>query len=177
MDLDSWIDSSVVRTHHRRECPTDPEAVWASAASVRLKECRVLGRLIRARIPGLSPNLTFAEMFRGDPFNVLEEGPAHLLSGLCGRIWTVRRDFAVLADPSEFRTWQTGGTARVLFASWAEPTDDGATLVSEVRVAAVDRRASLYVRGLGPFIAAFQSLVALEPMTIAVQRASTAARR
>jgi hypothetical protein len=40
-----------------------------------------------------------------------------------------------------------------------------------VRVAAVDRRAALYIRGLSPFIAAFQGLVGVEPLTVAVQRA------
>jgi hypothetical protein len=175
VDLDHWLDAPVVRTRHRRESPATVDALWSSAATVRLRDCRLLGRLIRARIPGLSASLTFDELFRSDPFIVLEEGPTHLLSGLCGRIWTVRRDFAVLARPSEFRTWQAPGTARVLFASWAEPTEGGSALVSEVRVAAVDRRAARYVRGLGPFIGAFQGLVAIEPLSLAVQRAAPSA--
>ena len=171
MDLDHWLHDPLIRTRHRRESPATAEALWSSAATVRLGDCRVLGRLIRARIPGLSASLSFDEMFRSDPFILLDEGPTHLLSGLCGRIWTVRRDFTVLAEPEAFRTWRTPGTARVLFASWAEPADGGSALVSEVRVAAVDRRAALYARGLGPFIAAFQGLVAIEPLSLAVQRA------
>jgi hypothetical protein len=173
VDLDHWLDTPAVRTRHRRESGADPVALWSAAGSVRLRDCRVLGRLIRARIPGLSASLTFDELFRSDPFIVLDEGSTHLLSGLCGRIWTVRRDFTVPAEPREFRDWRVPGTARVLFASWAEPVaGGGSAIVSEVRVAAVDRRAALYVRGLGPFIAAFQGLVGVEPLTLAVQRAA-----
>jgi hypothetical protein len=177
VDLDAWIDAPIVRTHHRREAAASTQALWAAAGEVRLSDCRVLGRLIRARIPGLAARMTFDKLFHGDPFTVLDAGPSHLLSGLCGRIWTVRRDFTVLADPRAFPTWDVPGTARVLFANWVEPTAGGAALVSEVRVAAVDRRAALYVRGLGPFIAAFQGLVAKEPLSIAARRATRAPHR
>jgi hypothetical protein len=177
MDLDAWIDAPIVRTHHRRESPVSAPDLWAAAGTVRLADCRILGRLIRARIPGLAAGMTFDELFHGDPFTVLESGPTHLLSGLCGRIWTVRREFTVLADPAEFPVWEVPGNARVLFASWAESTADGAALVSEVRVAATDRRAAVYVRGLGPFIAAFQGLVAKEPLTIAARRATAGVHR
>jgi hypothetical protein len=176
VDLDSWLSDPVLRTNHRREGATSEQQLWASAETVRLRDCRILGRLIRARIPGLESSLTFGELFRNDPFNLLEQGPTYTLSGLCGRIWTVRRDFAVLERPDDFLTWEVPGTVRVLFASWAEATEPGSALVSEVRIAAVDRRAALYVRGLEPFISAFQGLVAAEPLKIAVRRADRAAR-
>jgi hypothetical protein len=172
MDLDRWLSDEMVRTRYQRESPATEDALWAAAETVRLRDCRVLGRLIRARIPGLPGSLSFDELFRGEPFNLLEEGPAYRLSGLCGRIWTVRRDFAQLERPEDFLTWDVPGTVRVLFANWAEPSARGAALVSEVRVDAVDRRAGLYVRALGPFISAFQGLVGTEPLSIAVQRAA-----
>ena len=176
MDLDSWLPEPVLRTHHHRDSPANEAELWASAATVRLRDCRILGRLVRARIPGLHVNLTFAELFRRDPFNLLDEGPTHSLSGLCGRIWTIRRDFALLSQPADFLTWEEPGTVRVLFASWAEPTESGSALVSEVRIAAVDRRAGLRVRGLRPFISAFQGLVATEALTVASQRAVRASK-
>jgi hypothetical protein len=171
VDLDRWLSDPVLRTHHAREGPASVDALWAAAATVRLGECRILGRLIRRRIPGLPADLTFDELFRSPPFNLLEAGPAYRLSGLCGRIWTVRGDFAPLAAAEDFVTWSTPGTVRVLFANWAEASDAGAALVSEVRVAAVDRRAARYVRALEPFISAFQGLVAAEPLKLAVRRA------
>jgi hypothetical protein len=174
VDLDRWLPEPVLRTNHRRESPATAAELWESAATVRLRDCRVLGRLIRARIPGLQPSLTFPELFRSSPFNLLENGPTYNLSGLCGRIWTMRGDFAVLSQPSEFANWHTPGTVRVLFAGWAEATESGSVLVSEVRIAAVDRKASLRMRALKPFIAAFQGLVGTEPLQIAVQRAARA---
>lgn len=174
VDLDHWLSDPMLRTCHRRESPASEHELWAAAATVRLGDCRVLGRLIRARIPGLSAALTFDELFRGDPFNLLEEGPTHRLSALCGRIWTVRGDFAQLSRSADFLTWRAPGTVRVLFANWAEPGASGAALVSEVRVAAVDRRAALCVRALGPFISAFQGLVGAEPLSLAAQRAARA---
>ena len=142
------------------------------AETVRLRDCRILGRLMRARIPGLRSSTTFYELFRSDPFNLLEEGPNYVLSGLCGRIWTVRRDFAVLAEPADFVAWHAPGTVRVLFANWAEPSERGSALQSEVRIAAVDRKAAGYVRALQPFISAFRGLVAKEPLKVATQRAT-----
>src|SRR4051812_2156770 len=94
VDLDRWIPEFVVRTSHQREGVTTEEELWASAATVRLRDCVILGRLIRARIPGLDASLRFEELFRNDPFHVLEEGLTYTLSGLCGRIWTVHGDFA-----------------------------------------------------------------------------------
>ena len=172
VDLDCWLAHPVQRTSYRRQAPVGEDALWASAATVRLRDCRILGRLIRTRIPGLRPGTTFDELFHCAPFNLLEEGPTYALSGLCGRIWTVRRDFALLDRPADFLTWGVPGTVRVLFANWAEATEAGSALVSQVRIAAVDRTAARYVRALGPFISAFQGLVAGEPLTIAARRAA-----
>jgi hypothetical protein len=174
VDLDRWLPEPVLRTCHRREAPATADELWATATTVHLRDCRILGRLIRARIPGLGPGLTFDELFRSEPFNLLDEGPTYSLSGLCGRIWTVRGDFALLPQPADFLTWQVPGTVRVLFAHWAEATDDGSALQSEVRIAAVDRKAAVRVRALGPFISAFQGLVATEPLKVAVQRVAAA---
>jgi hypothetical protein len=171
VDLDRWLADPSVRTSHRRQSWTSEEELWASAATVRLRDCRILGRLVRARIPGLQASLTFEELFRSDPFNLLEEGPTYVLSGLCGRIWTLRRDFALLSRSTEFLSWHEPGTVRVLFAHWAEANVDGSALVSEVRIGAVDRRAALHVRELQPFIAAFEGLVGVEPLSVAVRRA------
>jgi hypothetical protein len=163
VDLDRWLPAPVLCTRHRREGPASQEELWAAAATVRLRDCRILGRLIRARIPGLHAGLRFDELFRSAPFNLLDEGTTYALSS--------RGDFARLAEPADFLTWDVPGTVRVLFAIWAEPAGDGSALVSEVRIAAVDRRAARYLRALEPFIGAFQGLVGTEPLRIAVQRA------
>jgi hypothetical protein len=171
-DLDRWLPDPVVRTHHRREAAATPAQLWEAAGTVTLAETGLLGRLVRWRIPGVAAGSTFWELFRHDPFTVLDEGERYSLSGLCGRIWTRHREFTVLGDPAEFRTWSAPATARVLFAHWVEPAAPGrATLTSEVRVAPVDRRGRLGVRLVSPLVAAFEHLIGTEPLVIAARRA------
>jgi hypothetical protein len=172
-DLDRWLARPSVRTRHRRDVAVGERKLWAVARTVSLRDCRILGRLIPARIAGVKPGVTFDELFSTAPFTILDEGPGYRLSGLCGRIWTVRGQFAPLAGPDAFLTWDRPGTVRVLFANWVEPAAAGAALISEVRIAPVDRRASAYLRAFGPFIAAFQGLVGSEPLTVAARRAVT----
>jgi hypothetical protein len=170
-DLDRWLSDPAVRTRHRRESSAGVDRLWQAAATVRLCDCRLLGRLVAVRLRGSRPQLTFDELFRAPPFVALERGPASALFGLCGRIWTVRGELGSLSGPQAFLDWEEPGTVRVLFAHWAEPSARGATIHSEVRVAPVDRRAGVYLRALEPFIAAFQGLVGLETLSLAVRRA------
>src|SRR4051812_38859055 len=87
--LDAWLGSPAVRTHHCRRAAASPEALWQGATEVRIDETRSLGRLVRWRIPGLARDLTYHDMFRRYPFCVLEEDHHVLVTGLCGRIWTL----------------------------------------------------------------------------------------
>src|SRR5689334_13681836 len=98
--LDAWLHAPQVRTLHRRRAAAPPAALWDAASRVRLQDTRTLGRLVRWRIPGLAGNLTYHDLFRAYPFTVLEEADGRLLSGLCGRIWTLARDYPRLEDAS-----------------------------------------------------------------------------
>jgi len=170
-DLEAWLPAATVRTSHRRESRADADALWGAASTVRLRDCRVLGRLLGYRLAAGDPDTTFEALFRTPPFVALEAGGRWALSGLCGRIWTVRGELGDVPDPLAFRDWSEPGTVRVLFAHWATPRVGGATLHSEVRVAPVDRRAARYLRALAPFIGACQSLIGIEPLSVAVRRA------
>jgi len=100
------------------------------------------------------------------------------MSGLCGRIWTLHRDYPRLSGPDEFRAWRDPATVRVLFAHWVEPgPDGGSTLHSEARVSATDRRGDLRLRSLWPLIRAFERLIGAEPLPLAVARAERASAR
>jgi hypothetical protein len=172
IDLDDWLPRPAVRTRHRREAATDPATLWDAASSVRLDEARALGRVVRWRIPGLPADQTFRAMFAHEPFALLAEGEHWSVSGLVGRIWTLRRDYPRLAGPEEFAQWDRGGTARVLFAHWVEPTRDGrSALVSEVRAAPVGRSAALRLRGLWTVVATFERLIGGEALALAARRA------
>jgi hypothetical protein len=171
-DLDHWISAPAVRTHRERSAAVDADELWRAAQSVRLSETRSIGRLVRWRIPGTPADLRFAELFDRYPFTPLASGPNHFVSGLCGRIWTFRRDYPRLSDASAFQAWNDPGTVRVLFAHWAEPNGQGgAKLVSETRVEPVDRRAALRLRGLWAVVGRFEPLIGSEPLALAARRA------
>ncbi len=173
--LDAWLRSPLVRTHHRRGASTAPETLWEQAMLVRLDDTRSLGRLVRWRIPGLVRDLTYSELFRGDPFTVLEEGERLLITGLCGRIWTLARDYPRLGGPDDFAGWDEPGTVRVLVGHWIEEGGDGrAELVSEARVEPVDRAAARRLRALWTVIGRFERLVGAEPLALAAREAERA---
>jgi hypothetical protein len=170
--LDAWLDSPAVRTHHRRGAATTPEALWDAAKEVRLSDTGSLGRLVRWRIPGLAHDLTYHDLFRSYPFTVVEEDERLLIAGLCGRIWTLARDYPRLDGADAFRGWDEPGTVRVLFGHWVRDAGDGrAELVSEARVQPVDARGRLRLRALWTVIGRFERLVGAEPLTLAARRA------
>lgn len=173
-DLDRWLAEPQVRTRHARRARAGVEELWRAAMETRLRDCRLLGRLVSRRLGVGDPTTTFAGLFGAAPFVLLEEGPSWALSGLCGRIWTVRGELGRLDGADAFRDWDEAGTVRVLFAHWAEPLARGASLHSEVRVTPVDRRAALRLAALEPFVAAFQSLIGREALALAVRRADAA---
>ncbi len=171
-DLDAWLPDATVRTHHRRTAAAAPAALWTAAREIRLADTRTLARLVRWRIPGTPEAATYDQLFRAYPFTVLEEGERHLVSGLCGRIWTLQRDYPRLAGPAEFGAWDQPGTVRVLFAHWVTAAGGGrAELCSEARVAPVDRHSALRLRALWAMIGRFERLVGAEPLRLAARRA------
>ena len=164
-----------VRTHHRRSAAATPEALWDAGRAVRLADTRTLARLVRWRIPGVPEGQTYDELFRGYPFTVLDAGDTWSVSGLCGRIWTLARDYPRLDGPDAFAAWDEPGTVRVLFAHWTEAGEDGrATLVSEARVDPVDATARMRLRALWTVIGPFERFVGAEPLTVAARRAERA---
>jgi hypothetical protein len=170
--LDRWLPRPAIRTHHRRVSTADAHALWRAALELRLSDTRALGRLIRWRIPGTAADESFGELFRAYPFTILEEDTNLLVSGLCGRIWTMARDYPNLEGAAGFRDWHEAGTVRVLIAHWAAPCQDGrAELVSEARVQPIDRAAALRLRMLWRVVGPFDRLVGAEALTTAVHRA------
>ncbi len=173
-DLDAWVRSPAVRTRRERAAAVDADELWRAASSVRLSDTRTLGRLVRWRIPDTPADLRFAELFERYPFTPLESGPNHFLSGLCGRIWTFRRDYPRLENASAFRSWNEPGTARVLFAHWSEADGNGGSrIVSEARVEPVDRPAAVRLRALWAVVGRFEPLIGSEPLALAARRAES----
>lgn len=170
--LDAWLPDATIRTHHRRVAAATPDLLWTCARAVRLADTRTLGHLVRWRIPGTGAGSTFDQLLRGYPFTVLEEREHLLVSGLCGRIWTLARDYPSLTGAADFLDWNEPGTVRVLIAHWARSLMNGRSeIVSEARVAAVDRSAARRSRALWIMVGPFDHLVGAEGLTVAVRRA------
>jgi hypothetical protein len=136
----------------------------------------MLGRLVRWRIPGTPADITFDAMFRAAPFIVLDEGDQHLISGIVGRIWTLRRDYPRLEDAEAFHDYDARGTVRVVFATWAHDDGDGAALCSEVRVQAFGRQGRLGLATVRPLVRGFHHLIGSDGIAAAVSRAEHAER-
>lgn len=170
-DLDHWLPDDRLRVSHSRESSVSVEELWAAARELSLSETGLLGRLVRWRIPGLRPALTVDELFREPPFLVLAEGEHAVVSGLVGRIWTLRRDYPRLSDPAEFRAWDRRGTARVVFAHWAEPTAAGARLCTQARVQPLGNRGRVGLAAVRPIVRRFGPLLGSEGIAAAVAAA------
>ena len=174
-ELDDWLPHPALRVEYRRESTASGDQLWTAAREVRLCETGMLGRLLRWRIPGLEPDLSYDGLFREPPFVVLDEGEHFLISGLVGRIWTLRRDYPELHSADEFREWSEGGTARVVFAHSAQEAPDGReALVSEARVQPLGAQGRIGVAAVRPIVRTFGPLVGSEGIRAAVRRAEAA---
>lgn len=177
-ELDTWLPNPAIRVAHRTSSRAEPERLWEAARAIELSDARVLGRLVRWRIPGVPPHASFETLFRCPPFTVLDEAEGLLVSGLVGRIWTLRRDYPVLEDHEEFREWSKAGTAKVVFAHWVEASDDaGSRLRSEARVKAYGAQGRIGLASVRPLIRSFQHLVASDALAAAARAAERPERR
>jgi hypothetical protein len=172
-DLDRWIADPQIRTRHRRVSRASAGDLWAAANAVRLEQTATIGRIVRWRIPGVPWSQTFAGMLASDPFTVLDGGPRHAVSGLCGRIWTTARDYPELDGPQSFLAWDAARTVKVVIAHWVEPDAEsgGNAIVSEARVAPTDKVASARLRALWIVVGPFERLIGAEPLALAVKGA------
>ena len=172
-DLDEWLPDPQVRTFHRRSAEADADRLWHAAETVRLGDAPTLGRAVRLRIPGTTPDLSFRDLFRQYPFAVIKEGARWSVSGMCGRIWTLRRDYPRIEGAEDFLAWDERGTVRVLLGHWIEGPGQNA-LVSEARIKPVNGQAGLRLRALWAVVGHFDRLVGGEVLRVATRRAARA---
>ncbi len=176
-ELDTWVPAPTLRIAHSVESQAPPAHVWRAAQTLRVRDARLLGRLVRWRIPGTPPDASFHDLFRSPPFIVLAQGEHSLLSGIAGWIWTLRRDYPRLEDPETFRAWRRAGTVRVLFANWVEPRPpEGSVLRSETRAEAFGVHGRLGLASVRPLIRSAQHLIASDAMAAAVRMAAQNSR-
>jgi hypothetical protein len=170
-DLDQWLPEDGLRVAYSRESTASPDLLWRAARTLPLSDTGLLGRLVRWRIPGLTATVTVDELFRQPPFMILAEDEHALVSGLVGRIWTLRRDYPLLAGPAEFRAWDRSGTARVVFAHWVQATERGSRVSTQVRVQPLGNRGRVGLAAVRPIVRRFGPLVGSEGLAAAVRAA------
>lgn len=172
--LDRWLAQPQVRTRNRRRASVDADRLWHAAESVRVADAPTFGRVLRWRIPGTPADLPYRDVLRRYPFIVLAEDDGWSVSGLCGVIWSLRRDYPRLEGPDEFDAWDRPGTVRVVLAHWVEPDEAGSVIVSEARIEPVDRAARMRTRLLWASVGQFQRLIGGEVLRAAVRAAESA---
>jgi hypothetical protein len=171
-NLDEWLPDAQVRTWHRVSADADADGLWHAAETVRLRDAPTLGRAVRWRIPGTTPDLLFRDLLRQYPFAIIDEASQWSVSGMCGRIWTLRRDYPRIEGADDFRAWDEGGTVRVLIAHWIERDGQGRNaLVSETRIKPVNGRASLRLRALWAVLGHLERFIGGEVLSVAARRA------
>jgi hypothetical protein len=171
-DLDRWLPDPQVRTRHRLSAEAGADRLWHAAETIRLRDAPALGRAVRWRIPGTTSDLPFRDLFRQYPFAVIDEGDRWSVSGMCGRIWTLRRDYPRIEGAEDFLGWDERGTVRVLLAHWIEQDGPGrSALVSEARIKPVNGRAGLRLRALWAVVGHLERLIGGEALRVAAGRA------
>jgi hypothetical protein len=171
--IDEWLPDPAIRVVHRVPSTASPDELWRAASELTLAQSPVLGRLVQWRIPGIARELSFDRLLREPPFLVLADGEVSLLSGLVGRIWTLRRDYPTLADPAQFRAFSERGSARVAIGVWAEPDPRGGALCADARVQALGVQGQVGVAAVRPLVRGFQNLIASEALRAAARQAET----
>jgi hypothetical protein len=171
--IKGWLPEPAIRVSHRVASSAAPEQLWRAASELKLAQSPVLGRLIQWRIPGTARELSFDGLLREPPFLVLEDGEHSLLSGLVGRIWTLRRDYPALSDPQQFRDFSDRNSARVAIGVWAEEDQRGGALCVEARVQAIGVQGQVGVAAVRPLVRGFQQLIASEALRAAVRHAES----
>lgn len=169
--LDAWLPQPAIRVAHRVTSTALPAELWRAANELTLAGSPVLGRLVQWRIPGTPRELSFERLLREPPFLVLTESEHSRVSGLVGRIWTLRRDYPVLGEPQRFRDFSERGSARVAIGIWAEEDVRGGALCAEARVQAIGPQGQLGVAAIRPLVRGFQHLIGSEALHAAVREA------
>jgi hypothetical protein len=93
---------------------------------------------------------------------------------MCGRIWTIRRDYPRIEGAEDFLAWDEPGTVKVLLADWVE--SDGPrrnALVSEARIEPADRQAGLRLRALWAVLGHLERLIGSEVLRVAASRSAS----
>ena len=162
-----------MRSHHRRAAARRSRRRCGTPRGVRLSTRARSGAWCAGGSRTRRADITYHELFQRYPFTLLEEGDTWSLSGLCGKIWTLQRDYPRLAGPDDYEAWDEPGHASACCSRTGRGRRRrrrGARLATPgwSRSAA---RATLRVRSLWAVIGTFERLIGAEPLVFAQRRA------
>ena len=124
------------------------------------------------RIPGVHASQTYHELFRAYPFTVLHETATELVSGLCGKIWTLARDYPALARRRGVRRLgRARHRARRLRALGRPRPRTAPSCTPRPACSPVDTHARVRLKAIWTVLGPFERLVGAEPLELAVRRA------
>ena len=151
MPLDEFLPDFDVNERHARVVAAAPEEALAAALAVRAgsdpwTRLLLLARGMRRR------GGSMREFFSAHGFEVLLDDPTEFVAGVAGAPWRPR---------GGLRRWSEAGPGmvRMAFELRADPHPDGARLLTETRVAAVDDAARRAFRRYWLVVGPFSSLI------------------
>jgi hypothetical protein len=144
--LDEILPGYDVRERHERRVPATPELAVRAALGIPLAPDGLVRALFRLR--GLPGGGSMLGAMRSIGFTELVREPACVVLGAAGRPWTPRGGLVAFDKAGP-------GQVRMAMELSASRDGDGALLVTETRVAAMDARARRAFRpywlAVGPF--------------------------
>ena len=146
--IENWLPRYDIGQRHEVVLSASAEQAVAAALSTPAAPDRLVRALFRLR--GLDPHGSIRAFMAANGFTVLEETATTFVVGLVA----CRRNIPV-ADAAAWRQASLPGSIRIAADFRAEPRGSGTRLITETRVAAMDRRAlwgfRLYWLLVGPF--------------------------
>jgi len=146
--IEHWLPRFDIGQRHDIAVSGSAEQALAAALVAPAAPDRLIRMLFRLR--GLEPHGSIREFMATNGFTVLEETTTTFVVGL-----VARRRRIPLADAAAWRQASFPGSIKIAADFRAEPQASGARLITETRVAAMDRQAlrvfRLYWLVVGPF--------------------------
>ena len=146
--IETWLPAWDVRERHERRVAADPDTAVAAALGIPVAPDPLVRALFRLR--GLSGGGSVFGSMRALGFEELHRGGDCVVLGASGRPWSPRGRIGRFASAGP-------GEVRLALEISATAVDGGSLLVTETRVAAVDRAARRAFRrywlAVGPFSA------------------------
>jgi hypothetical protein len=139
-----------------------------------LRETRTLRPIIAWRLGRYAPgaDTPLRSVLASHPFHLLAEQGMVSVSGMAGKLWSLRDTFVRFDGADGFRDWAEPGFCKVVVRHEVRPEGGGGSAIdSEVRIWCTSRGAQVHFRPYWAFIGPFSRFIGSELLSAAVRRA------